>query len=397
MTSRERILTALDHQEPDRVPLTFADHSWAESVGIDPADPCGWVDYWLNRGVDATLSIGLDSSPHPEVKTRVYQDQWPGETRPVTIKRYETPGGDLRLVARSMPWPDRKASPLSAAADQYDPDDLPLMSDSNVPRLIEFPVETEADLEPLRCILGGSTDQQIADLHRRAASAKQDADGRGIVLEGSAGGGAEFVYWLMRWEKMVYALQDTPDLITGLMAIIREWTLRQLEILLSVGVLDVVRRRAWYETPRYWPLDAHARHIVPMVRQECALAKQAGVKYVYHGMTTDAMAVVDRWAEMGVDVVWGINPGEDVVDLAEIKRRTQGQVALWGGMDSHRLLFSGTREEIAETTEFTIQTLGPGGGFVLQPDYLFSDTRPDAVQTVIDVWRRVGEYPLASA
>jgi len=78
-------------------------------------------------------------------------------------------------------------------------------------------------------------------------------------------------------------------------------------------------------------------------------------------------------------------------DLAETKRRLQGNVALWGGVNGHLTIEHGTVEEVRAAVCQAMEILAPGGGFILSPvDNVREDT-PRAcenVRVLIDEWRR---------
>ena len=119
LSSRERLTLAIDHQEPDHVPLLFA--NWPYPLA--PASSFTKfreVDYLLGLGLDA--AIGFDPPiffPHavrplsPGMQTRVWKEVLPGEDYPLLSKEYETVRGTLRQVVRqTADWPHGDDIPL---------------------------------------------------------------------------------------------------------------------------------------------------------------------------------------------------------------------------------------------------------------------------------------------
>jgi len=53
------------------------------------------------------------------------------------------------------------------------------------------------------------------------------------------------------------------------------------------------------------------------------------------------------------------------MDPAALKREYGRHLAFWGGIDTHRVLPTGSPAEVAATVKRMISTLGAGGGYVL--------------------------------
>jgi len=81
--------------------------------------------------------------------------------------------------------------------------------------------------------------------------------------------------------------------------------------------IDIVVRRAWYESLRSVTLSMHREFLAPLVRDELELAHQAGALYMYI-CTADTMGLIPTWLESGIDIVWGIDPVQGDADLARL-------------------------------------------------------------------------------
>ena len=131
MTSRERMLAAINHEEPDRVPLYLHFVSTDTNIlanEIFPAD-MRWNDQFERAelltetlGIDDILRIDDVSEPdYTGVDIKVRKEQPGDEPDPLIVKQYETPKGTLRQVMRqTADWP-------------YG-DDIPFWSDDCIPR-----------------------------------------------------------------------------------------------------------------------------------------------------------------------------------------------------------------------------------------------------------------------
>ena len=87
-----------------------------------------------------------------------------------------------------------------------------------------------------------------------------------------------------------------------------------------------------------------------------------GKPYIAH-MCGNVMPIVDDLMEMGLDVLESLQP--EAMDVYELKKKTQGRMALIGGVGVQSLLPHGTPEEIRAEVARLKQELGRGGGYVL--------------------------------
>ena len=116
------------------------------------------------------------------------------------------------------------------------------------------------------------------------------------------------------------------------------------------------------------------------------MAHSAGAKFAYT-MTMGASTMADHLIAAGVDLLYYVDPVQDKIDLAVVKEKFRGRLALAGGVNSAVTLGSGSRAEIRSAVEQATRFLGPDG-FVLAPvDALFPDTPWASVEAMIEAWR----------
>jgi len=104
--------------------------------------------------------------------------------------------------------------------------------------------------------------------------------------------------------------------------------------------------------------------------------------------------------EIGVEI---LNPVQvsaaGMGDTAELKRRYGQNLAFWGGVcDSQRVLPFGTLAELKEETRRRISDLAPGGGFVFAPIHNIQDDVPG--EKTLALYRTAleqGRYPIGQA
>lgn len=382
MTSRERILTAMAHQEPDHVPLVFNPFGWPvpEEFNTEYA----WADYWLFRGCDAWLDVHMPWRLREGVTARIWEERRSGEPYPIVIGEYQTPKGILRHAVRRAPgYPYEEAR-------------IDLFSDFNPPRAVEHPVENERDLEVLEYLLDVPDGPMLEQLREQAREVHTAAQERSIIVEGHCTTGGDSLAWLCGFDHMLYLALDDPPFVRRLLEIIHHNEMRRLEMLLDTAVVDIVVRRAWYESLRSVSPGIYCEFLAPLIRREAALTHQAGLPYMYI-CTADIMGLVPIWKEIGVDIAWGVDPVQGDADLAKLKSEAGDWLCFWGGMNAWVTLVQQSDAEIQAAVEAAVHTLGPGGGFVLMPvDAISAEVSPHAMDVLIDAWRACADYPVRS-
>ena len=130
----------------------------------------------------------------------------------------------------------------------------------------------------------------------------------------------------------------------------------------------------------------------PRIKKEVDLTHRAGAKFCYV-MTSGIMPFLGFFKEMGVDILYGVDPVQGNADLQKVKETLRGQVCIWGGVNSVVTL-TGSKQGVVKAVEEAIRILEPDGGFILGAiDQLFEDTIWDNFMTMIHTWRKLTGAP----
>ena len=392
MTSRERMLAALSCEEPDHVPCCFMIFTALQDA---TADQYEFLRGQIDLGLDATVQlharlpkpswewyehrdlIGLPVRYSPEVRVQESRTILPsGNT--LLRKEYATPAGTISIeIETSDDWPYAHH--------------VPFLDDFLIPRARKRLIAEPADLEALVYLLQPPAMDDLELFREDAARAHAFAQEHGLAVTGGWGVGGDMAFWLCGIQEFLLMTVDRPDFAAAVLARIAEWNRARMSQMLAAGV-DLYIRRAWYESTDFWSPALFERFLLPSLRDEVKLAHEAGAKFGYI-MTTGALPLLDLILDAGVDVLIGVDPLQDKGgDLAEMKRRTAGRMALWGGVNGFLTVELGDEKEVRQAVREAMDVLAPGGGFVLSPvDNVTADT-PTAwrnVDVLIDEWRRL--------
>lgn len=385
MLARERVLTALNHEEPDRVPIDLGSTlvtgicrgAYADLLGCLglPERDIQIVDMFQQlAGVDEDVlqALEVDFRPirtnppaafRPQVRDEgdydTYYDQWGTK-----LSRPKVGGHYFDYVEHPM-----KESTLQAL-ERYswpDPDD------------------------PSR----------YEGLRERARALREDTP---YALVGSCDFGGDILAMpqhIRGYAESMLDLAANPDFVEAFLERLTEIAVRAWNRFLDeVGeYLDVAAfgddlgiqdgpmiSPAMY---RRFVKPRHAR-IIETIRA------RTKAKVFMHSCGAVSEFIPDM-IEIGVDI---LNPiqvsAAGMGDTAELKRRYGQHLTFWGGAcDSQRVLPFGTLAEVREETRRRIADLAPGGGFVFAPVHNVQDDV--SAEKTLALYRTAleqGRYPI---
>jgi hypothetical protein len=409
MTSRERLLTAIDHNKPDHVPMLC----WCFGLAVPPhlrwqrggRDVPHWytmrlehihtlpepwsveddferVRRWFSLGLDDILEVSPPWGVHPEVRIRDWQEP-PTAEEPYTVlcRSYETPAGALVHKIRRT---DEEIGPGWVVQ----PDHVPLIEDFNIPRGVKHAVAGAEDLPRLRYLLQAPGAEQTAAYRERMEKVRRFAREQGVFVQGWSAFGLDLAAWLCGVDPMLMMAMTQPEQFEELIAIIDAFDEQRTRLMLETGGVDMVVRRGWYSSTDFWSPALFRRFLLPGLKKLVALAHQAGARFAYT-MTTGALPMADVLLEAGIDMLYYIDPAVDKSDLKVVKQKFNGRIALAGGVSSALTLATGSRDDIRKAVHGAVNSLGPDN-FILAPvDALFPDTPWASLEAMIEAWREV--------
>jgi len=387
MSSRQRMLAALSGQKPDIVPCSFMLFNGLKTESQDYLD---FIQRQLDLGLDAYVQIpprpmvvkndyynlhGLPVSYHPALTVNEWKETQEGQPYPILIKEYHTPARTLRAEVRQddeWRWGDH----------------VPFLDDYLVGRSNKFIVDGPEDLDALRYLLVPPTPAEIEEFKTESTPILHFAKENDLLIAGGWGVGADLIGWVYGLHRLPYAVFDQPEFVAELLDIIAVWNRSRMEVLLKAGI-DLFIKRAWYEncdnfTPRHY-----RQFIKPILKADADLAHKYDAKFGFM-MTSNSMALLDDIRETGTDTIIGVDPEQ--WDLEVTQQKLGGRVCLWGGVNGHLTVELGNPEDVRTEVRRAVETLSPGGGFILSPvDNVreYTPTSKTNVAALIDEWKQI--------
>lgn len=348
MNSRERVLCTLNHQEPDRIPITLAYETpdvILQRYGKKTEDLPIRQDIFM---------VNVQAPPHPaRIRERYFADMPLAADvyfDSLGVARWNSPSGEsyatvgplrnAKSIAdiENFPWPD-------AGADQW----------------------------------AANLSAEVADLHNR-----------GLAVMGVGGSIFEHSWYMFGMERLMMGLYTDLDVVLCLFDKLTELAKGRARQCARAGVDilrmadDIASQQAMMIAPELW------RQILkPRLAEVITVAREIrpGLPVFYHS-DGNVGAVIDDLIEIGVTILNPVQP--EAINPFEVKKRYGTRLALWGTIGTQTVLPFYTPEEIRSTVKEYCQVLGKGGGYVIAPTH--SIERDVTWENIEAFYRAVEEY-----
>lgn len=377
MTSRERVMRALNHRAPDRVPIDFGGlhtslHSSAyrklrEYLGLGKEeikifDPFQQI---VLPGEDLRVRFGADVRgffPDPpdnwkfkiDPEENTYVDEW-------GIK-YGMPEGGLYY-------------------DIYQP---PLQ---------------EATLEEIKKFKFPNPHNpgRVRDLKKKYKELYENTS-YALIIYCPTGGVFEHSYFLRGIEQLYLDMSSDLRLIDYLAGRLSEWQIDFWEnILEAIGDYvqivqvgdDLGHQNGLLFSPRIYRKYYKKREEAVI----STIKKMTGAKVYFHSCGAIRQVIPDL-IEIGIDILNPVQISARDMDSRELKREFGRVITFWGGgCDPQNVLPYGTPNDVREEVKRRINDFASGGGFVFAPVHnIQANVPPENIVTFFDTALEEGKY-----
>lgn len=370
MTPKERVVAALAHQEPDRVPtgefatdysviqealgrptLWRAKRRFTEALWDGRRDEV--VESMKRDIVDFTLALDLDMVPVGPVPHKDFpfrrpkqldEDHWEDEQGNILKYSHETEDIGLERAG------DKPAPPLDF--------ELPAEPDDSEMELVHYVVE------------------KLGKTHF-------------VFVRPGRFGGLGFI---QGWsEETFLRVAEDPDGVAA-------DEMRGAEVLrdlvrpfVEAGVDGVAIGQDYgFNSGPFVSPATFAKVYAPALRRNCQILHDMGMPCLFHSCGNNRL-ILDQMVEAGIDAYQAIQPIERI---EEIKQLFGDRLTLWGGVSTDTLA-RGTPQEVRNQALFSLKHCAPGGGLILSSSHSIVVRTPlENYQAMIDVIQGRGTYPM---
>ena len=353
MNSKERVLAAINHREPDRIPLDFW---WSHEIkakllrylNLEDADE-------LQEFLGSDIRCVYPTYIGPELERfddGSYEDFWG-----VVRKPYSHGGGG-----------------------EYDEVISPLLADAT-------------SLEDINTIRWPDPDWFDYDSLIEQCERYKDY----AIVVGRMGRETQTLFiqlWYFRGlENILIDLVTWPDLVQALIDRIMEFRVEHLKRILAVakGRADILQIADDYGTQN-GPIMSPAtwrKFFAPHLKTMADMAHDAGLKVFLH-CDGGIRPIIPDLIELGINILNPMQPGCAGMDPKELKRDFGDKLCFHGAVDTQTTLPFGTREDVVAEVRERIEVLGKGGGYILAPVHTVEPDVP--IENVLAVYEAARGY-----
>ncbi|OAM88187.1 hypothetical protein OH491_06920 [Termitidicoccus mucosus] len=359
MTSKERLLRALNLEKPDRLPATV--HQWqpfhldAYMGGITPLEAFkhtgldAQIQYYADMGLSWTTDAGQNAVQAPGWREEIEIIKNEPDDR-ILHHTVTTPGGVLTYATGG----DRKTTWVN-----------------------EYIIKKHDDIELLRKYM------PVPKLNRDKISAEYDAIGDAGILRGFVWGDQagcwQHACCLYPAEELIVEAMENPDWVHALLALLLDKKLRFIDESLTGAKFDLIETGGGASSDTLISPRLHAEFCLPYDRRMHDALRAIGQRSTYHtcgGM----MFILDLLLQNGADASETLAPpgvGGNITEPGKVRAVFGGRRAMIGGLDQFNILTTGTPAQIRAETRRLFEGFGKDGGYICAASDHFFETPVD--------------------
>jgi len=339
MNRKERVLTAVNLAEADRVPMDF------------PANP--WVLRRLHRDLGTTT--------HRELLERLHGDVV--DLRGVVDPKYcgpVPPSRELGDGVRENFWGWRQKVMQTATG----PEDS----------FVEFVLAEATSIDDFRRHRWPSADWfDFTDFAERLT------DWQDFAVMASGASVFQHPTFLRGTDHLLMDMALRPEMAHWLMDRFTDFYLDFFHRMLTAagGRIDLLRAADDLGTQRglFFSPEMFRTFIKPRLKKLVDMTHGHGVKFMFHSCGATG-PLIDDLIEIGVDVLDPLQAAATGMEPRALKDAFGDRICLHGGICTQYLLPRGTPEEVRYEVRRRLEILGAGGGYILAPCHVLQTDVP---------------------
>lgn len=385
-TSRERVLVAINHKEPDRVPISFGG---TLSTGILECPPDG-KNY-------TRLCEYLGIQDHEDPKISVVGNY----VSNIDERIKQRFGSDLRLITSGFnKKPKIEPDGTKTATGIFC--GLRIKKMGYYDDIFEFPLRnatSKKDIEQYPYWPSSDDFKLLAKGKREEAKNLRENTDYAIVADDLFAFPFLMYPLLTGYDKWFLDMKLNPKFYFALSDKLLETGFGIVENFLRV-VSDYVDVIATYDDmgTQQGLLCSHkdyVKFIKPYEKQMIEHIKKYTNAKIYRHSCGSVYEVIPDFIEIGVEILNPVQPLAKNMEPWRLKKEFGKYLTFCGGIDIQRLLPRGTPEEVKEGVKNTIKIYAPGGGYILGPSHnIEPDTPPENIVAMYLAAQEYGKYPI---
>ena len=389
MTFKERILTAMNHEEPDQVPVMGLIMDPATVNQILEKKPANFVGMLQKPVLGNQIKALLNTN---RFWNKMYYDNSAGALQGA-IKL----GFDANWTIYALMKMNRDAQ-ASLGWSWYDPYgrvwDLGADADGNMTvnysrALCDTEEKWEAWVEK-RAPLFETMIRNIASFHKKLV----DNYGDRIYSIGYAAPGIFENSWqpigFVNFTRFVY---QKPEFVKKVISFHTDLYIRNLDAVMKSGVEVVLGGDdLGQKTGPLMRPDLIEKLYGESYRRVADFVHRQKRKFIFH-CCGNIYALLDKFIEWGFDGIITLEPTAGM-DLGKVREKVGHKLVLIGNLDVSYLMVKGTQQEVEEAVKKAIHDAARGGGYILSTSHSHPTVDPIRLKWMVDAAHKYGKYPI---
>jgi len=383
LTPRERVLSAINHQEPDRVPIivgtsnttsmkTRPYQALKKLLGIESEDR--YIYDWPELGTilpDEAILQRLHSDARGVLDAYPQRVHERNHNRPAHSPFIDDWGTGSIEVEPGVWFPG--IHPMKDAKTLGEIENYPWPDMDDPSRVAHVKAEAQKLAEQNQYAIIG-TPWLLFPLERAFAMQGMEAFLMNLALN------PDFA------EAM---LKKIASLCKTLMGHFLEAAGDNLDII-KIGD-DIGTQKSLLMSPAMY-----RKILKPIHADYIAFIKERTKAKVFFHTDGDVFNLIPDFIEIGVDILNPIQTSAGKMsNLAELKSRFGSALSFCGAVDTHRILPVGTPQEVRDEVKRVMSVMAPGGGYLVASVHsIMDEVPPENILAMVDAVEEFGKYPI---
>ena len=385
LTPRERVLAAINHEEPDRVPII---------LGVSNATSIKMRTYQRLKkllGIQAEDKYVYD---WPELGTALLDEE--------TMQRLHS---DVRAVLDLEPASvlerNKNRDPHSPYIDSWGSGQVEIAPGNWFSGI--HPLAEATTIEELENYPWPDMDDPTRVAHVRAqAQALAEENQYAIMGTPWLLFPFERAFSMQCMDKFLLNMALHPDFAIELLRINTELCKTLMGHFLDEAgeYLDIIKIGDDLGTQNSLMISPkmYRQILKPFHADLISFIKERTKAKVFFHTDGDVFPLIDDFIEIGVDILNPIQTSAGkMANLEELKKRFGENIVFCGAVDTHYYLPKGTPEQVREEVRRVINILAPGGGYMVSSVHtIMEDVPPENILAMVDAVEEFGKYPIGN-
>lgn len=365
MNSLDRVRLALDHREPDRVPIDFG--GWLS--GIKPS---------ARRRL--AMHLGL-------------KDRDEGVLEPGSEIQRHFEADFRRVTPRTPDYAAKRTNPDSSVTDEWG---ITRVYENEDDQIVDFPLK-DADATALDSFpwpdAGGE-----GRYHRVRAEADAIHErGFAVSAQPDINGVFELSCWLCGFDRMLMNMAMDPGFVHALFERItrlqEQFAANCYSRLGDAAEMVQLGDDFGTQNGPFFSPQMYREMVVPYQRRYHAAIRAHTSAKIFHHSCGSVYRLLEDMIAAGVEILNPVQHSAAEMDLATLKKEFGSTLTFHGAIDVQTVLPRSTPAQIRDEVKRVLDILAPGGGFILAPSHnIQGDTPPENVVAMFEAALEYGVY-----